>query len=157
MTLTLYNTMTRSKQEFVPQEPGKVGMYCCGLTVYQYAHIGNLRTYIFEDLLRRALKAAGFEVRHAMNITDVGHLTSDADTGEDKMERGARQQGRSAWEIAEFYTQAFKEDLRRLHIKEPHVWCRATEHIPQMIALIREIERNGFTYRTSDGIYFDTS
>ncbi len=155
--LRLYNTLTRRVSLFEPLRRGRAGLYSCGLTVYNYAHIGNLRTYLFVDLLRRVLEFEGYDVHHVENITDVGHLTSDADTGEDKMERGARQQGRSAWEIAEFYTQAFKEDLRRLHIKEPHVWCRATEHIPQMIALIREIERNGFTYRTSDGIYFDTS
>jgi cysteinyl-tRNA synthetase len=155
--LRLFNTLTRCVEEFEPLEPGKAGMYSCGLTVYNYAHIGNLRTYIFADLLRRVLEAEGYQVKHVENITDVGHLTSDADEGEDKMERGARQQGRSAWEIAEFYAEAFKHDLRRLQINEPHVWCKATDHIPQMIALIQQIERKGFTYRTSDGIYFDTS
>jgi cysteinyl-tRNA synthetase len=157
MPLRLFNTLTRRVEVFEPLQPGKAGLYTCGPTVYTYAHIGNLRSYIFADLLRRVVEAEGYDVRHVENITDVGHLTSDSDEGEDKMERGARQQGRSAWEIAEFYTAAFKRDLARLQIKEPDVWCKATEHIPQMIALIQEIERNGFTYRTSDGIYFDTS
>ncbi|MGH2350272.1 MAG: cysteine--tRNA ligase, partial [Chloroflexota bacterium] len=125
--------------------------------VYDYQHIGNMRSFLFADLLRRVLEAEGYAVRHVMNITDVGHLTSDADEGEDKIEKGARREGRSAWEIAEFYTEAFKQDLRRLQMKEPAVWCRATDHIPQMLDLIQQIERNGFAYRTSDGLYFDTS
>jgi cysteinyl-tRNA synthetase len=149
--------MTRRVQVFEPLVAGKVGMYTCGPTVYTYAHVGNLRTYIFADLLRRTLEAEGYEVKHVENITDVGHLTSDADEGEDKIEKGAREQGRSAWEIADFYTEAFKRDLARLQIKEPTVWCKATEHIDLMIKMIQEIERKGFTYRTSDGIYFDTS
>ena len=155
--LRLYNTLTRTEEVFEPLHPGKAGLYSCGLTVYNYAHIGNLRTYLFVDLLRRVLEAEGYDVKHVENITDVGHLTSDADEGEDKMEKGARQQGRTAWEIAEFYTQAFKRDLARLQVEEPDVWCKATDHIAEMIALIEEIERNGYTYRTSDGIYFDTS
>ncbi len=157
MPLRLFNTLTRRVEVFEPLKPGEAGIYSCGLTVYNYAHIGNLRTYIFVDLLRRLMEAEGYDVRHVENITDVGHLTSDADEGEDKMEQGARRQGRSAWEIAEFFTEAFQRDLARLQVKEPHVWCRATEHIPQMIELIQQIERNGFTYRTEDGIYFDTS
>jgi cysteinyl-tRNA synthetase len=135
----------------------EVGLYTCGPTVYDYAHIGNLRTYIFEDLLRRTLEFNGYSVKHVMNITDVGHLVSDADTGEDKMEKGSRRAGKSAWEIAEFYTRAFINDLKRLNIKEPDIWCKATEHIPEQIELIRCIEAKGFTYKTSDGIYFDTS
>lgn len=156
-TIRLFNTLTRRVGVFEPIEPGKVGFYSCGPTVYDYQHIGNMRTYLFTDLLRRVLEAEGYEVRHVINITDVGHLTSDADEGEDKVEARARLQGRSAWDIAAFYTGVFQEDLRHLQIKEPHVWCRATEHIPQMIALIEEIEGKGFTYRTSDGVYFDTS
>src|SRR5439155_17672839 len=132
---------------------GHVGLYTCGPTVYNYAHIGNLRAYVFADLLRRVLEAEGYDVRHVENITDVGHLTSDADEGEDKIELGARREGRSAWEIAEFYSEAFKRDLTRLQVHPPHVWCKATEHIPQMTALIEEIERRGFAYRTGDGIY----
>jgi cysteinyl-tRNA synthetase len=116
-----------------------------------------LRTYLFEDILRRALEFNGYSVNHVMNITDVGHLTSDADTGEDKMEKGSRRTGKTAWEIAEFYTQAFKDDMQRLNILEPKIWCRATDHIAEQIAFIQCIEANSYTYRTSDGIYFDTS
>ncbi len=157
MTLKLYDTYTRELREFQPLHPPEVGLYTCGPTVYDYAHIGNLRTYISEDILVRALQFNGYTVRRVMNITDVGHLVSDADTGEDKMEKGSRRTGRSAWEIAEFYTQAFKDDLVRLNIIEPTIWCRATDHIPEQIAFIQCVEAKGFTYRTSDGIYFDTS
>ena len=132
-------------------------MYTCGPTVYEYAHIGNLRTYIFEDILRRVLEFNGFSVKHVTNITDVGHLTSDADEGEDKMEKGSRRTGKTAWEIAELYTEAFRDDLRNLNILEPTIWCRATDHIEEQIALIQCIESKGYTYSTSDGIYFDTS
>ncbi len=157
MTFQLYDTYTRAVREFEPLDPPHVGMYTCGPTVYDYAHIGNLRTYIFEDLLRRTLEFNSYQVRHVMNITDVGHLTSDADTGEDKMEKGARRTGLSAWDIAEMYTQAFREDMKYLNILEPHVWCKATDHIQEQVDTIRCIEEKGFTYRTSDGIYFDTS
>ena len=157
MAVHLYDTYTRSIREFNPLQGNEVGMYTCGPTVYDYAHIGNLRTYIFEDLLRRVLEFNGYQVRHVMNITDVGHLVSDADSGEDKMEKGARRTGKTAWEIAEFYTEAFREDLKRLNILEPTVWCRATDHIAEQIDLIQCIEAKGFTYSTSDGIYFDTA
>jgi cysteinyl-tRNA synthetase len=157
MTLRLFDTYTREMRDFVPVDPSEVRMYACGPTVYDYAHIGNLRTYVFEDILRRVLEFHGYRVKHVMNITDVGHLVSDADTGEDKMEVGARRAGRSAWEIADYYTQAFKQDLTRLNILEPTIWCRATDHIPEQIEMIRCIGAKGFTYRTSDGIYFDTS
>ncbi len=157
MTLRLYDTYSRSLRDFNPLHPPVVGLYTCGPTVYDYAHIGNLRTYIFEDFLRRTLEFNGYTVKHVTNITDVGHLTSDADVGEDKMEQGSRRTGKSAWEIAELYTQAFKDDLHCLSILEPTIWCRATEHIEEQIALIQCIEEKGFTYRTSDGIYFDTS
>src|SRR5512136_3075251 len=125
MKLRLFDTYTRSLRDFEPLQSSEVGMYACGPTVYDYAHIGNLRTYIFEDILRRVLEFNGFRVKHVMNITDVGHLTSDADTGEDKLEKGARRTGKSAWEIAEFYTQAFKDDMCCLNIQEPNIWCRA--------------------------------
>ncbi len=152
----LYNTATRKKELFEPvNDP--VGMYCCGPTVYNYAHIGNLRTYIFEDVLKRALIASGYHVKHVMNITDVGHLTSDADTGEDKMEKGAVREGKSVWEISEFFTRKFLENLQALNILRPDVMPRATDHIKDMIELVSELERRGFTYRTSDGIYFDTT
>lgn len=157
MKLQFFDTYARSIREFLPVAPPVVSMYSCGPTVYDYAHIGNLRTYIFEDVLRRTLEMAGYQVKHVMNITDVGHLTSDADTGEDKMEKGSRQVGKSAWEIAEIYTTAFKDDIHRLNILEPTVWCKATDHITEQIETIRCIEAKGFTYRTSDGVYFDTS
>ncbi len=155
--LFLFDTYTRSIRKFEPLHPPEVGMYTCGLTVYDYAHIGNLRTYIFEDVLRRVLEFNGYPVKHVMNITDVGHLTSDADTGEDKMEKGARRTGKTAWEIAEFYTAEFKRDMRLLNLQEPTIWCKATDHIQDQIDFIRCIEEKGFTYRTSDGIYFDTT
>jgi len=157
MKIELFDTYSRKLRLFKPIEPGRVGMYACGPTVYDYAHIGNLRTYIFEDVLRRTLEMAGYEVKHVVNITDVGHLTSDADTGEDKMEKGARRTGKSAWEIAEMYTQAFKADLRMLNIEDPVIWCRATDHINEQIADIQKIEQQGYSYITSDGVYFDTS
>lgn len=155
--IRLYNTLTRSTGAFEPMEPGKVGLYACGPTVYQYAHIGNLRTYIFEDVLKRVLRREGLDVRHVMNVTDVGHLVSDADTGEDKMEKSAAKQGKTVWEIAEYYWGAFRKDMKRLNIEEPDVWCRATEHIREQIDLVRRLEENGYTYRLEDGIYFDTA
>ncbi len=127
----LYNTLTRQKEELTTIRPGEVGLYTCGPTVYNFAHIGNLRTYIFEDILKRVLVLNGFEVTHVMNITDVGHLTGDRDMGEDKMEKGAEREGKSAWEIAEFYTRAFRQDIARLNILEPDVWCKATETHPR--------------------------
>jgi len=155
--LRLYNTMTRSVDDFTPIEQGKVGLYTCGPTVYNYAHIGNLRTYVFEDILKRALLVEGFDVNHVMNVTDVGHLVSDADEGEDKMELGARREGKTVREIAEFYFQAFRRDMERLNLLEPNIWCKATEHIPEQIELVRKLVEKGFTYTIDDGVYFDTS
>ncbi|MEJ2040561.1 MAG: class I tRNA ligase family protein, partial [Desulfosarcinaceae bacterium] len=157
MELLLYNTLTREKEVFKPLRPPQVGLYTCGPTVYNYAHIGNLRTYIFEDILKRVLRYNGFVVRHVMNITDVGHLTGDRDMGEDKLEKGAQREGKSAWEIAEYYTRAFQKDIARLNILEPDIWSKATDTIPEQIALIRTLEEKGYTYRTSDGVYFETS
>lgn len=158
MQLHLYNTAARAKQLFEPLTPGIVKMYCCGPTVYHFAHIGNLRTYVFEDLLRRALEACDYTVRHVVNITDVGHLTSDADTGEDKMEKGARREGKTVWDIADYYTQAFFKDWKALGLIEPTAWPKATDHIPEQIALIQELEAKGYTYEVpGDGIYFDTA
>jgi cysteinyl-tRNA synthetase len=157
MTLELFDTYSRELREFQPLYSDEVRLYACGPTVYDYAHIGNLRTYLFEDVLRRVLEFNGYKVKHVLNITDVGHLTSDADTGEDKMEVGAERAGRSAWEIADLYTQAFKNDLERLNVLEPSIWCKATDHIQEQIDAILVIEANGYTYRTDDGIYFDTS
>jgi cysteinyl-tRNA synthetase len=153
----LYNTLTRKKEEFQPIISGEVGLYTCGPTVYNFAHLGNLRFYLFEDFLKRTLQYDGYQVKHVMNITDVGHLTGDMDMGEDKMEKGAAREGKSAWEIAEFYTEALKKDLRALNIIEPSIWCKATDNIPEQIAMIKTLEEKGFTYKTSDGIYFDTS
>jgi cysteinyl-tRNA synthetase len=152
----LQNTASSRKELFVPAND-PVAVYCCGPTVYNYAHIGNLRTYIFEDVLKRALIACGYRVRHVVNITDVGHLTSDADTGEDKMEKGAVREGKSVWDIAAFYTKKFMEDIDSLNVIRPDLWPKATEHIPQMINLVKTLENKGFTYRTEDGIYFDTA
>jgi cysteinyl-tRNA synthetase len=155
--LRLFDTYTRRVRDFEALRPPEVGLYTCGPTVYDYAHIGNLRTYVFEDVLRRVLEFNGYQVRQVMNITDVGHLVSDADTGQDRMEKGSQRTGKSAWEIAEIYAEEFKKDLRRLNIHEPHVWCRATDHIAEQIELVACIEAKGYTYRTSDGVYFDTS
>jgi cysteinyl-tRNA synthetase len=156
--LTLYDNYTRSLRRFEPLAPGgEVGLYTCGPTVYDYQHVGNYRTFLFEDWLKRALAWNGYRVRHVMNVTDVGHLTSDADTGEDKMEKGARRTGRTAWQIAELYTQAFLDDLRLLDILAPDVLCRSNDHLAELIAFIADLEHNGYTYRTRDGIYFDTS
>ncbi|SIN95487.1 cysteine--tRNA ligase [Paraburkholderia phenazinium] len=157
MSLALYDTWSRALRPFTALQPSHVGLYCCGPTVYDHAHIGNLRTYVFEDVLRRVLALNGYEVRHVVNITDVGHLVSDADEGEDKMEKGSRRTGASAWEIAERYTRAFMSDWQALNLLEPTVWCRATDHIAEQITFIAELERNGYTYQTNDGVYFDTS
>jgi cysteinyl-tRNA synthetase len=156
MNLKLYNSLERKKSEFSPIQPGRVGLYTCGPTVYNFAHIGNLRTYIFEDILKRVLRYNDFQVKHVMNITDVGHLTGDRDMGEDKMEKGARREGRTAWEIAEFYTRAFESDIALLNIIEPDIWVKATDTISDQIELIKILEAKGYTYRTGDGIYFDT-
>lgn len=154
--MQLYNTESRQKENFAPQNPSQVTMYCCGPTVYNYAHIGNMRTYIFEDLLDRTLRLT-WPVKHVMNVTDVGHLVSDADDGEDKMEVGAAREGKSAWDIAKFYEEKFFADFDALHCTRPTVISRATAHIQEMIALVKTLEEKGYTYRTSDGIYYDTS
>jgi len=155
--LQFYDNYSRSMREFAAIHPPQVGLYTCGPTVYDYAHIGNLRTYLFEDILRRVLEFNGYQVKQVMNITDVGHLVSDADSGEDKMEKGSRRVGKTAWELAEIYTKEFKNDLGRLNISEPTIWCRATDHIQEQIEFIHCLEEKGFTYSTADGIYFDTS
>ena len=154
LSLKLYNTMDRKVEEFVPIEEGKVGMYCCGPTVYNYAHIGNLRTYIFEDILHRTLEEAGYRVKHVMNITDVGHLTGDGDDGEDKLGKRSRETGKSVWDIAAFYTDAFFADEKALNIKRPNVVCKATDHIQDMIALIKRLEEKGHTYTAGGNVYF---
>ena len=154
LSMKLYNTMDRKVEEFVPIEEGKVGMYCCGPTVYNYAHIGNLRTYIFEDILHRTLEEAGYRVKHVMNITDVGHLTGDGDDGEDTLGKRSRETGKSVWDIAAFYTDAFFADEKALNIKRPNVVCKATDHIQDMIALIKRLEEKGHTYTAGGNVYF---
>lgn len=155
--LYFYNTLTRTKEEFHPINIDHVGIYTCGPTVYNYPHIGNLRTYLFEDIIKRVLKYDGYKIFHVMNITDVGHLTDDADEGEDKIEVGALREGKSAWDIASFYTAAFHKDMELLDILEPNVWCKATDHIPEQIKLVETLIDKGYTYETSDGIYFNTT
>lgn len=156
-SVKIYNTLTRQKEEFVPLVPGKVTMYTCGPTVYNYAHIGNLRTYIFMDILRRTLKYNGYKLQNVMNITDVGHLVSDEDEGEDKMIKGAREQQKTPWEIAEFYTDVFMKDIETLNIEKPEIIPKATDHISEMISFVVGLQEKGYAYETSDGIYFDIS
>lgn len=156
--LFLYNTLSRRKEEFKNiNDDNEVGLYTCGPTVYNRAHIGNLRTYLFEDFLKRTLLYNGYRVKHVMNITDVGHLTGDRDMGEDKMEKAASKEKKDAYEIAAYYTKLFKKDIHLLNILEPVIWCKATDTIPEQIVLIQKLEKKGYTYQTSDGIYFDTS
>ncbi|MEN6415386.1 MAG: cysteine--tRNA ligase [Armatimonadota bacterium] len=155
MSLRLYNTLTRAKEDFEPLEDGKVRMYTCGPTVYNFAHIGNLRSYIFADVLRRTLEYCGYEAPLVMNVTDVGHLTSDSDSGEDKMEKQAQNSGMDIWEIARYYEDIFFNDLDALNIKQPAVKCRATEHIDDMIALVEKLIERGHAYETAQAVYFD--
>lgn len=153
--LRFYNTLSRKKEVFTPLEGDTVRMYSCGPTVYNYAHIGNLRTYIFMDLIRRTLRFEGYKIKGVMNITDVGHLMADSDDGEDKMAVAAREQKLSPWEIAEKYTKVFFEDLKKLNIGTPEIIAKATDHIPEMINYVQALEKAGFSYETSDGIYYD--
>ncbi len=155
--LQLYNTLSRRKEAFEPLEPGHVRIYSCGPTVYSAQHIGNLRPYLFADLLRRTLEYEGYRVTHVINITDVGHLTDDADAGEDKMEVAARQSGRRAAEIAAEFERQWKEDCRRVGCLPAHHYPRASEHIPEQIEMARALEAGGYTYRIDDGLYFDVS
>lgn len=155
--MKLYNTLAHAKQEFTPAQGNTVRIYSCGPTVYNYAHIGNLRTYIFMDLLRRVLKWDGYELRHVMNITDVGHLVSDGDDGEDKMAKTAREQKKTPLEIAAYYTEVFLKDIDRLNISRPEIIAKATEHIREMIDFVVGLDHKGFAYETSDGIYYDIS
>jgi cysteinyl-tRNA synthetase len=155
--LSIYNTLGREVQQIKPLREGRIGLYACGLTVYNFAHIGNLRTYLFEDVLRRILEYEGYKVDHVMNVTDVGHLTDDADEGEDKMLKSAREKNKTVWEIAEFYTKAFFDDLEKLNIEMPTVVCKATDHIEDMIRLIQRLEERGLTYQAGGNVYFDIS
>ena len=155
--MLLYNSATRRRDEFVPNEEGKVSMYTCGPTVYHYAHIGNLRSYIMEDVLEKYLRYTGYDVTRVMNITDVGHLTSDADTGEDKMLKGAKREKKTVLQIAEYYTNAFFEDCKKLNIKTPDVVAPATSCIDEFIKVIESLIEKGFAYEAGGNIYFDTS
>jgi cysteinyl-tRNA synthetase len=155
MSLKIYNSLTRQKEKFEPINPPQVGMYTCGPTVYSYVTIGNWRTNFLSDLVFRTLQALDYEVEHVMNITDVGHLTDDADSGEDKLEQAAKKERKTAWEIAKTYTKDFLDGLEALNIKQPQNLPRATDHIDQQINLIKQIEDQGFSYQTKDGIYFD--
>jgi cysteinyl-tRNA synthetase len=155
--LTLFDSLTRAARPFAPIDPAMVRLYSCGPTVYNFAHLGNLRAYVFTDTLRRTLNWKGWPVNHVINITDVGHLTSDADEGDDKMEAAAKKAARTIWEIAAFYTDAFKADLKALNIIAPTIWSVATDHIQDMIAFARTIEDAGASYELDGGLYFDTS
>jgi len=158
--MKIYNSLSRQIEEFEPINPPKIGMYTCGPTVYHYAHIGNFRTYITSDLLLRTLRFLGYQVDFIMNLTDVGHLTGDnlgdADTGEDRMEKSAKREGKTVWDIAQFYTDAFTADFQALNLVKPRVFCKATDHIKEQIELVQKLEEKGFTYKIDDGIYFDT-
>lgn len=157
MDIYFYNTLTRKKELFNPINQKEVKIYTCGPTVYYYAHIGNLRAYLFMDNLRRVLKYNGYKLKHVMNITDVGHLVSDADEGEDKMLKAAKRENKDPFEIAQFYMNAFLEDIKKLNIDRPEIIARATEHIKEMEQYVKRIIENGYTYSTEDTIYFDTS
>ncbi|MCL1928826.1 MAG: cysteine--tRNA ligase [Treponema sp.] len=157
MPLRLYNTLGHKLEEFIAQKPGEAGFYGCGPTVYNYAHIGNLRAYVTHDILTRVLRERGYTINHVMNITDVGHLSGDSDSGEDKMVKSAAERGKTVLEIADFYTKAFFNDTERMNIVRPNIVCKATEHIPEMIELIKRIEKNGFTYSAGGNLYFDIS
>ncbi|MFH1365847.1 MAG: cysteine--tRNA ligase [Patescibacteria group bacterium] len=162
MSLKFYNTLTRKKENFIPINKEEVRMYSCGPTVYYYAHLGNLRAYVFTDILCRTIRYSGLKLKQIMNITDFGHLTSDADSGEDKMTKGLLREGKELTlknmrELAEFYTERFKEDLQALNIKIPNEMYFASDYIKEDVELIKKLEGKGYTYKTSDGIYFDTS
>ncbi|MBX9796715.1 cysteine--tRNA ligase [Sphingomonas sp.] len=154
--LMLYNSLTRSIEPFTPIHPGEARVYTCGPTVYNYQHIGNMRAYVFADTLGRVLRFKGYELRHVINITDVGHLTSDADAGDDKMEKAASAAGKSAWDIARYYTQEYWRDIKRLNIRQPHTWSIATDYVQQMIDFAQAIEAR-HCYRLDSGLYFDTA
>ncbi len=162
MALNLFNTLSRKKEEFKPIKPGFVGLYCCGPTVYWHQHVGNMRTYIFEDILKRVLFYNGFKVKHVINVTDVGHLTSDADEGEDKLVKALKREGlpltkESMLKLANIYWEEFKDDFTKLHILPPDIWCKATEHVSDMLKLIEKIQKNGYSYSAGGNLYYDIS
>ena len=155
--MKIYNTLTKKVEEFIPHEEGKVKLYTCGPTVYNYAHIGNLRTYIFEDILEKTLNYLGYQVTRCMNITDVGHLTSDSDSGDDKMLKGAKRENKTVLEIAEYYTEAFKKDALKLNIKWPEIVSKATDNISEYIKIIEDLLKKDYAYISGGNVYFDTS
>src|SRR5579859_6058897 len=155
--LRLYNTLTHSVEEFTTLKDNEVGMYSCGPTVYDYQHIGHMRRYVGDDVLMRVLRHNGFTVKHVMNITDVGHLVSDADEGEDKMEKGAKKYGGSVWDVAKKFEEQFIDSCKALLIQKPNLLLHATDYIKEQIGLIRVLEEKGYTYTISDGVYFDTT
>lgn len=155
--MKLYNTTTRQIEDFVPIKSGEAGIYACGPTVYHYAHIGNMRTYVFEDILRRVLEHSGYKVNHVMNITDVGHLQSDADSGDDKMSLAAKREQKSPWDIAKYYEEAFFKHADMLGILRPHIVCRATDHIQEMIEMVQTLQNNGYAYEVDGNVYFDVA
>jgi len=155
--LSLYNTLTKTIVDFIPVHPPKVGLYTCGQTVYDYTHIGHGRKYVGDDMLRRVLTRFGYEVTHVQNVTDVGHLVSDADEGEDKLEKGAKKTGKTVWQVAEFFTKHFYDSMDKLGILRPTTICKATEHIPEQIALIEKLLAKGVAYDTPEAVYFDVT
>lgn len=157
MDIYLFNSLTRKKEKFEPINPPNVGLYTCGMTVYDYAHIGHGRKYVNDDILKRTLTAFGYKVKHVQNVTDVGHLVSDADEGEDKLEKGAAKTGKTVWEVADFFTKDFYNSMDKLNIIRPEVICRATDHIKEQIELIGRLFKNGFAYDTPEAVYFDTT
>ncbi|HJY98214.1 MAG TPA: cysteine--tRNA ligase [Patescibacteria group bacterium] len=157
MDIFLTNTLTKKKERFIPIDPPNVGLYTCGMTVYDYAHIGHGRKYTIDDILKRVLTVNGYKVKHVQNVTDVGHLVSDADEGEDKLEKGAKNQGKTVWEVAEFFTKNFYDSMDELNILRPEVICKATDHIQDQIDLITKIFEKGYAYDTPEAVYFDTT
>lgn len=155
--MRLYNTATKTVDDFIPLNPPNVSLYTCGPTVYDFTTLGHMRKYTNDDVLKKTLEYIGYKVRHVMNITDVGHLVSDADEGEDKMEKGAKKTGKTVWEVAQYYTDFFTDTMKQLHVSEPTVTCKATEHVPIMIELIQKLVEKGYTYETSDALYFDVT
>lgn len=155
--MKLYNTLSRKLEEFIPINPKEVTFYACGPTVYDYAHIGHIRAYVVNDTIRRTLPYLGYPIKHVMNITDVGHLSDDADSGEDKMEKGSRKYGKTVWELARFYTDFFFDTTDRMNILRPHIVSKATDHIPEMIALVKKLIEHGNAYETKEAVYFDVA
>ena len=155
MAIVFYNTLSKRKEEFETLEPGVVRLYSCGPTVHDFAHIGNFRAFVFVDVLRRHLELRGYEVRHVMNITDVGHMTTDADEGEDKIGKSAREKGMTPWEVVETFSKAFFEDIQTLRLRPAMVYPRATEHVPDMVRLVERILANGYAYEANGSVYFE--